>query len=208
MVLVSDFKLFNFTYLTYLTIIITIIGSHYDEASGKDLKPKDVGGSDVNSSTPSCDANGTGNGNGKEKITSMPSSFPTLQYPEEKHSRPTPNILKRSRKLNPELPMNLYGSSIILRNEFKSKLPESPIITPIKSLPFSPSQFLKSPCLTTFEDMNLRASTPVPKTYNRVGMEIKKELETSSIETPQKSKYITLYIILIYYSYNKIYFKV
>ncbi|KAH8398573.1 hypothetical protein KR222_007341 [Zaprionus bogoriensis] len=35
--------------------------------------------------------------------------------------------------------------------------------------------------------MNLRASTPVPKTYNRVGMEIKKELETSSIETPHKS---------------------
>lgn len=184
---------FNPLTFTYLTIITTIIGSHYDEASGKDIKPKDVSGSDVNSSTPSCDANGTGNG--KDKIASIPSSFPTLQYPEEKHSRPTPNILKRSRKINSELPVNLYGSSNALKNEFKSKLPESPIITPIKSLPFSPSQFLKSPCLTTFEDMNLRASTPVPKTYNRVGMEIKKELETSSIETPQKSKYITLYII-------------
>lgn len=190
---------------TYLTIFTTIIGSHYDEAPGKDLKPKDVSGSDVNSSTPSCDANGAGNG--KDKIASMPSSFPTLQYPDEKHSRPTPNILKRSRKLNPELPVNLYGSSIALRNEFKSKLPESPIITPIKSLPFSPSQFLKSPCLTTFEDMNLRASTPVPKTYNRVGMEIKKELETSSIETPQKSKYISLYIIIFMIMYT-LYFQV
>lgn len=105
------------------------------------------------------------------KITSLP--------------RKTPNILKRSRKRTPE-PLHPHPHQ---SGEPKpARLPDSPVITPIKSLPFSPSQFLKSPCLTTFEDMNLRASTPVTKIYNRVGMEIKKELETSSIETPHKSK--------------------
>lgn len=153
-----------------------------------------MNGCDLNSSVSSYDADKAGIG----KIVSMP-SLPILQFPEEKHSRPTPNILKRSRKLIPELPMSLYGSSIMLRNELKSKLPKSPIITPIKSLSFSPRQFLKSPCLTTFEDMNLRASTPVSKTYNRVGMEIKRELETSSIETPHKSMFLYVLIILQYF---------
>ncbi|XP_034487301.1 myb protein isoform X2 [Drosophila innubila] len=114
-----------------------------------------------------------------------------LQYADRKLSRPTPNILKRSRKHNSiDVPKSQHSSSCsdALKGDLKAaKLPESPIITPIKSLPFSPSQFLKSPCLTTFEDMNLRASTPVTKIYNRVGMEIKKELESSSIETPHKS---------------------
>uniref|UniRef100_Q29CV6 C-myb C-terminal domain-containing protein n=1 Tax=Drosophila pseudoobscura pseudoobscura TaxID=46245 RepID=Q29CV6_DROPS len=50
------------------------------------------------------------------------------------------------------------------------------------------SDFSKSPCLTTFEDMNLRASTPVMKIYNVLGIEVKKEFETASIETPHKSK--------------------
>lgn len=159
-----------------------MIGSHCDDVTGKDVKPIDVNSCDLNSSVSSCDVNATGNG----KVASMP-SLSILQFPEEKQSRPTPNILKRSRKLIPELPMTLYSSSIILRNEFKSKVSKSPIITPIKLLPFSPSQFLKSPCLTTFEDMNLRASTPVSKTYNRIGMEIKRELETLFIETPHKS---------------------
>ncbi|KAH8238368.1 hypothetical protein KR032_005193, partial [Drosophila birchii] len=109
--------------------------------------------------------------------------------------RKTPNILKRSRKRTPEpssqpqpqlqpQPQHPPNGEVKPNN----RLPESPVITPIKALPFSPSQFLKSPCLTTFEDMNLRASTPVTKVYNRVGMEIKKELESSSIETPHKSQ--------------------
>uniref|UniRef100_W8B9G9 Myb protein n=1 Tax=Ceratitis capitata TaxID=7213 RepID=W8B9G9_CERCA len=69
----------------------------------------------------------------------------------------------------------------------ETKLPESPVMTPIKPLPFSPSQFLNSPCLPSFEDINLRASTPVHKASGRPGVEVKKELESSSIETPHKS---------------------
>ncbi|EDX01845.1 myb protein [Drosophila yakuba] len=108
--------------------------------------------------------------------------------------RQTPNILKRTRKHIPETHLQAGPSNGVFNQEVeaagnaKSRPPSSPVITPIKSLPFSPSHFLKSPCLTTFEDMNLRASTPVTKVYNRVGMEIKKEMETSSIETPHKSQ--------------------
>ncbi|XP_037938870.1 myb protein [Teleopsis dalmanni] len=105
-------------------------------------------------------------------------------------SRSQPNILKRAKQQSENCQIVSstdleVDAKDILKTEVK--LPDSPVMTPIKPLPFSPSQFLTSPCLTTFEDMNLRASTPVAKTYNRVGMEIKKELENSSIETPQKS---------------------
>ncbi|EDV46945.1 myb protein [Drosophila erecta] len=107
--------------------------------------------------------------------------------------RQTPNILKRTRKHIPETHLQAGPSNGVFNQEeaaanAKSQPPSSPVITPIKSLPFSPSHFLKSPCLTTFEDMNLRASTPVTKVFNRVGMEIKKQMETSSIETPHKSQ--------------------
>ncbi|BFG00024.1 myb protein [Drosophila madeirensis] len=102
--------------------------------------------------------------------------------------RQTPNILKRSRKNIPETNIPAYPSIDFSYDEAKPRQPDSPVITPIKALPFSPSRFLKSPCLTTFEDMNLRASTPVMKIYNGLGIEVKKELETGSIETPQKSK--------------------
>ncbi|XP_023297922.2 myb protein [Lucilia cuprina] len=102
-------------------------------------------------------------------------------------TRPTPNILKRAKQQNQQtqdynLNSHYHGS---IKSELK--LPDSPVITPIKTLPFSPSQFLNSPCLTTFEDMNLHASTPVNKNHNRVGADMKKELENSSIETPHKS---------------------
>ncbi|KAH8380860.1 hypothetical protein KR093_005163, partial [Drosophila rubida] len=125
---------------------------------------------------------------GHDKLLSIPAPM-IFQYSDLKlGSRPTPNILKRSRKHNAiDMQTTTQHPYIDLKSDYKNKLPESPVITPIKSLPFSPSQFLKSPCLTTFEDMNLRASTPVSKVYNRVGMEIKKELESSSIETPHKS---------------------
>lgn len=95
-----------------------------------------------------------------------------------------PNILKKSRQIQNIEPMQTCAPQPISN---AIKLPDSPVITPIKPLPFSPSQFLNSPCLTTFDDMNLRASTPVRKTYNRYGMEIKKEHDSSSLETPHKS---------------------
>ncbi|KAM7348019.1 proto-oncogene like protein Myb [Cochliomyia hominivorax] len=110
-------------------------------------------------------------------------------------TRPTPNILKKAKQqnqlhqqthdynLNAHLNVNHHHGGI----KQEVKLPDSPIITPIKTLPFSPSQFLNSPCLTTFEDINLRASTPVNKNHNRLGADTKKDLESSSIETPHKS---------------------
>ncbi|XP_049310158.1 myb protein isoform X2 [Bactrocera dorsalis] len=117
-------------------------------------------------------------------------------------TRPPPNILKRARpqteQQQPYLEMcttntistvGFDNMGVISSQWLKSeaKLPESPVMTPIKPLPFSPSQFLNSPCLPSFEDISLRASTPVHKGSGRPGVEIKKELESSSIETPQKS---------------------
>ncbi|XP_073834224.1 proto-oncogene like protein Myb [Musca autumnalis] len=96
------------------------------------------------------------------------------------NSRATPNILKRGKSHHQPRHQTNTGGNV------EVKLPDSPVMTPIKPLPFSPSQFLNSPCLTTFEDMNLRASTPVHKSHNSRA-EIKKELESSSIETPHKS---------------------
>lgn len=107
-------------------------------------------------------------------------------------TRPTPNILKRAKLQNQQQSSDFNFNSNLLNHpgmKHDVKLPESPVITPIKTLPFSPSQFLNSPCLTTFEDMSLRASTPVNKNHNRVGADVKKELESSSIETPHKSEY-------------------
>ncbi|KAH8274466.1 hypothetical protein KR026_008746, partial [Drosophila bipectinata] len=91
-------------------------------------------------------------------------------------ARHTPNILKRSR-INIPGP-ELHTSGVNCKHDN----------TPIKPLPFSPSHFLKSPCLTTFEDMHFCASTPVIKLCNGVGKEIKKEMGSPSIETPLKGK--------------------
>ncbi|XP_067640162.1 myb protein [Eurosta solidaginis] len=130
-------------------------------------------------------------------------------------TRPTPNILKRPRpqydvqiqrqqqqtqRQQQFLDMgssstNTIANSMCLESmggsnfvKTEAKLPESPVMTPIKPLPFSPSQFLNSPCLPSFEDIHLRASTPVHKSSNgRPDAEVKKELESSSIETPHKS---------------------
>ncbi|XP_014092812.1 myb protein [Bactrocera oleae] len=117
-------------------------------------------------------------------------------------TRPPPNILKRARPQTEQQQQFLEMSTTntistvgfdnmgVISSQWvkaETKLPESPVMTPIKPLPFSPSQFLNSPCLPSFEDISLRASTPVHKGSGRPGVEIKKELESSSIETPHKS---------------------
>lgn len=129
------------------------------------------------------------NPSGNRSSEPQSSTSTTSMKPNAMNSLPhnrAPNILKRARQQQ----MDRKASSAFDKNgqpKTDLNLPDSPVNTPIKLLPFSPSQFLNSPCLTTFDDMNLRASTPVHKMYNRVGMEIKKEHETSSIETPHKS---------------------
>ncbi|XP_036319072.1 myb protein [Rhagoletis pomonella] len=121
-------------------------------------------------------------------------------------TRPPPNILKRARpQYDAQLQQQQYldmaacntnALTVGMDNvgvssgnwvKQETKLPESPVMTPIKPLPFSPSQFLNSPCLPSFEDISLCASTPVHKASGREGVEVKKELESSSIETPHKS---------------------
>uniref|UniRef100_A0A1B0BCS5 Myb protein n=1 Tax=Glossina palpalis gambiensis TaxID=67801 RepID=A0A1B0BCS5_9MUSC len=103
-------------------------------------------------------------------------------------TRSTPNILKRVRQPVPQQAQQQSPNKTdLVEVKPTVKLPDSPVITPIKPLPFSPSQFLNSPCLTTFEDMNLCASTPVTKNANQLATEAKTELENSSIETPHKS---------------------
>lgn len=47
---------------------------------------------------------------------------------------------------------------------------ESPGVTPIKPLPFSPSQFLNSPTMNLSFDSTIPASTPVRKHYQKVGI--------------------------------------
>lgn len=158
------------------------VNSYYEDTFLNVVKTKDVVEDMYTEPNKTAGASrfDTQNINGLTKGTFM-TTLPLLQY--DVKLRPTPNILKRSRKHIPDASKCLDT----LKSDTNSKLPQTPVITPIKSLPFSPSQFLKSPCLT-FENINLPASTPVTKTYNRVGMEIKKELETTSIETPHKSK--------------------
>ncbi|XP_017966257.1 myb protein [Drosophila navojoa] len=157
------------------------LDSYYEDTFVSDEKTKDVGKDMYTepSETAGASSFDTQNINGLTNGT-FTTTLPLLQY--DVKLRPTPNILKKSRKHIPDAAKCLDT----LKSDMKSKFSQTPVITPIKSLPFSPSRFLKSPCLT-FEDMNLPASTPVSKTFNRVGMEIKKELETTSIETPHKS---------------------
>ncbi|XP_034111812.1 myb protein [Drosophila albomicans] len=159
-------------------------------ATSDSCNEENIAKKDVKANNATAAAGGGADGLGK-LVSISASAQSLLQYTDLKLGhRPTPNILKRSRKQNAAVDNGQATTQhpyVELKSEYKNKLPESPVITPIKSLPFSPSQFLRSPCLTTFEDMNLRASTPVTKVYNRVGMEIKKELESSSIETPHKS---------------------
>jgi hypothetical protein len=50
------------------------------------------------------------------------------------------------------------------RHEKPIKVCNSPNLTPIKPLPFSPSQFLNSPTLNLNFDENIPASTPVRRT--------------------------------------------
>lgn len=101
------------------------------------------------------------------------------------HSRSQPNILKRSKQL--QLIEQSASSLADTTPNSENNLGEPSIVTPIKPLPFSPSQFLNSPCLATFEDLDLCASTPVSGICDRLSLDVKKD--TSSVETPHKSKY-------------------
>lgn len=103
-----------------------------------------------------------------------------------------PNILKNSKKINlqpgcqvssspqyaPSYPdgTTMYPDDMIY--------PDSPKATPIKPLPFSPSKFLNSPNVN-FDDF-ISSSTPVRRFGSK---EIKKELDTSSLETPNKREF-------------------
>ncbi|XP_037725869.1 myb protein [Drosophila subpulchrella] len=183
---------------THLITLIKSGGISKGQHNNMQLKLASTEATDNKPDTKSDNAEGTQLNNVKPELTESQDSSGTDNYLSSlgtlnlKMSLPrqTPNILKRPRKNIPETHLQAGPSNGVFGQEeaAKPRLPGSPVITPIKSLPFSPSHFLKSPCLTTFEDMNLRASTPVTKVYNRVGMEIKKELETSSIETPHKSQ--------------------
>lgn len=76
---------------------------------------------------------------------------------------------------------------------------ESPGVTPIKPLPFSPSQFLNSPSMNLPFDNKIPASTPVHK-YSK-----HKVSKHSNIASICQSNYIRpSNICHIYYKYNEI----
>ncbi|KAH8273281.1 hypothetical protein KR018_004829, partial [Drosophila ironensis] len=131
----------------------------------KDIVPVRIKNGDYGVSEPQC-----------RIMSNTHNAVEKLSFP-----RQTPNILKRGRKNLTSLNHQAYPLNDESEGDVRSDN------TPIKSLPFSPSKFLKSPCPSNFEDIHLSASTPVSMMHNRVAMEIKKDADTSSIETPHKN---------------------
>lgn len=100
-----------------------------------------------------------------------------------------PNILKSGKKINLQPGCQVSSSPPYVPSysegnvAYSDDYPDSPKATPIKPLPFSPSKFLNSPNVN-FDDF-LSSSTPVRRLGSK---EIKKEMDTSSLETPNKCK--------------------
>ncbi|XP_055376947.1 myb protein [Condylostylus longicornis] len=121
------------------------------------------------------------------------------------HYRP-PNILKKKSLNLEQSHTQSYNQSnnpiemIDVKNENDVKMTNikkeesSPAVTPVKPLPFSPSQLLNSPCLNLSFDTNFSASTPVRTKERLNGGNIKNETKdeediknSSSLETPHKA---------------------
>ncbi|CAD7077708.1 unnamed protein product [Hermetia illucens] len=92
--------------------------------------------------------------------------------------RKMPNILKKGRKTYELSEMQTANETILSHSTIHEGIVESsgdldplksPLVTPIKPLPFSPSQFFNSPSLNISFDINIPASTPVRRQPEKDG---------------------------------------
>ncbi|XP_059616056.1 myb protein isoform X1 [Phlebotomus argentipes] len=103
-----------------------------------------------------------------------------LESPKQSYKKLTdnpPSILKRSKKRRFSEENVKHLSNMNQMDDVKAS--ESPSVTPIKPLPFSPSQFLTSPCMNLSLDIKLPASTPV-----RNSRRDEKDEENAALTTP------------------------